>query len=113
MDCEDPPFRWGWRGLSCVHDIQRGLHDDASDKDIFSTFDNTSRYIIIHETVMHSWNNVRVENGIIEQKQFFIEQILLELSKVEFLFKENIDFYHDRIQAINVTYYINKNSILV
>ena len=23
---------------------------------------------------MHSWNNVRVENGIIEQKQFFIEQ---------------------------------------
>ena len=66
MDCEDPPFRWGWRGLSCVHDIQRGLHDDASDKDIFSTFDNTSRYIIIHETVMHSWNNVRVENGIIE-----------------------------------------------
>jgi hypothetical protein len=23
---------------------------------------------------MHSWNNVRVENGIIEQKQCFIEQ---------------------------------------
>jgi hypothetical protein len=51
-----------------LHAIQRGLHDDASDIGIFSTFDNTSRYIIIHETIMHSWNKVRVENEIIERR---------------------------------------------